>query len=84
MLPYIRISTSDFIEAVENLTNEEVGNLVLQMVEYARSGDTKSYLRGNERFLFPIFRTAIDRDIKLMNDNHNACLSEAHNTYGRN
>lgn len=51
----------DFDERTEMLTDAERGRLLLAMLRYARSGEIPD-LKGNERFLFPVFKGDIDRD----------------------
>lgn len=56
----------DFDERTEMLTEQEKGRLLLAMLRYAISGATPD-LKGNERFLFPVFKGDIDRDIAAYN-----------------
>jgi len=51
----------DWPEVTCALSWEEKGRLVEAMVLYARGDDYEAYLVGNERFLFPALRGAIDR-----------------------
>jgi len=54
----------DFIDETAMLTDEELGRLVIAILEYARSGSIpKDSLVGNERFVFPCFRQQVDRDV---------------------
>ena len=52
----------DFEEDTQALDDVEKGRLLLAMLRYAKDG-TESDLTGNERFLFPVFKAKIDRDI---------------------
>lgn len=52
-----------FEEDTQALTDEERARLLLAMLRYAKDG-TEVDLTGNERFLFPVFRAQIDRDIE--------------------
>ena len=51
----------DFEERTEMLNETEQGRLLLAMLRYAQS-KTLPELKGNERFLFPVFKADIDRD----------------------
>lgn len=52
-----------FEEDAQALNDSEKSRLLLAMLRYAVDG-TESNLTGNERFLFPVFRAQIDRDIE--------------------
>lgn len=51
-----------FEDDTQALTDSERGNLLLAMLRYAKDG-REPELTGNERFLFPVLRGQIDRDI---------------------
>lgn len=51
----------DFEERAEMLNEIEQGRLLLTMLRYAQ-GKTLPELKGNERFLFPVFKGDIDRE----------------------
>ena len=53
----------NFEEDTQALNDSEKGRLLLAMVRYAKDG-AESNLSGNERFLFPVFKAQIDRDIE--------------------
>lgn len=53
----------NFEEDTQALNDSEKGRLLLAMVRYAKDGEVMS-LTGNERFLFPVFKAQIDRDIE--------------------
>lgn len=53
----------DFDERTEMLTEAERGRLLLAMLHYAKTGE-ETELRGNERFLWPVFKSDIDRDVR--------------------
>lgn len=53
----------DDLKALEPLTFEERGRLLTHLLEYAISGN-ECVIEGNERFIFPIFKTRIDRDFE--------------------
>lgn len=55
-----------FEEDTNALNDGERGRLLLAMVRYAKDG-TEITLTGNERFLFPVFKAQIDRDIETYN-----------------
>lgn len=56
----------DFEERTEMLNEVEQGRLLLTMLRYAQ-GKTLPELKGNERFLFPVFKADIDRDTAAYN-----------------
>ena len=53
-----------FEDDTECLSDAERGRLLLAMVRYAKDG-TEPNLSGNERFLWPVVRGQIDRDIDV-------------------
>lgn len=53
-----------FEDDTQALTDAEKGNLLLSMLRYAKDGK-EPQLTGNERFLFPVFRAQMDRDIEV-------------------
>jgi hypothetical protein len=64
----------DFDEKAEELSDAEKARLLWDMYCYAKTGEKKP-LTGNERFLFGVFKSEIDRDIanynaKVANGNH--------------
>lgn len=63
MQSYIKLFFS-FSEETIALTDAEIGRIIRQMLAYAESGDTDSILDGNERFLFPVYKSQIDRDVE--------------------
>lgn len=77
MQSYIKLFFS-FSQETSALTDAEIGRIVRQMLAYAENGDTDSILAGNERFLFPVYKTQIDRDV----DRYSA-VSELRATSGR-
>lgn len=50
-----------YLDAMEELNDAEKGRLFVACLEYSKSGVAPE-LRGNERFVFPAFRSQIDRD----------------------
>lgn len=63
----------DFDEKTEELSDAEKARLLWAMYCYAKTGEKKP-LTGNERFLFGVFKSEIDRDIaaycaKVVNGN---------------
>ena len=52
-----------FEEDAQALNDSEKGRLLLAMVRYAKDGSIGD-LTGNERFLVPVFKAQIDRDIE--------------------
>ena len=65
-LTYIKLFL-DYRYAVEPLSDAEKGRLFMALIDYAMLGEVPQ-LNGNERFLFPMMRAQIDRDIKEMED----------------
>lgn len=55
-----------FEEDAQALNDSEKARLLLAMLRYAVDG-SESNLTGNERFLFPVFKAQIDRDIENYN-----------------
>lgn len=63
-IAYVKIFL-DWIEATEKLKDAEKGRLIDALVAYAKGDeDVNDHLKGNEAYLFPIFRLMIDRDIE--------------------
>ena len=52
----------DFEERTAQLTDDERGRLLLAMLRYAKDNRLPD-LGGNERFVFPVFKMDIDRDL---------------------
>ena len=50
-----------YLEAMEQLNDAERGRLFTACLLYSKTGEAPE-LRGNERFVFPAFRSQIDRD----------------------
>lgn len=63
----------DFPDVTRNLTEDEIGRLILAMVEYA-AGErgVEDKLTGAERILFPSFQAQIDRDKRVLSDKRKA------------
>ena len=51
----------DWIEATQELNDQEKGRLIDAIVLYARGGDWQDRIKGNERYAFPVFRLQVDR-----------------------
>ena len=60
-ITYIKVFV-DYLNAIEPLGDAERGRLFTSLLTYARSGEVPQ-LNGNERFLFPMMRAQIDRDV---------------------
>ena len=60
-ITYIKVFV-DYLDAIEPLGDAERGRLFTSLLTYARSGKVPQ-LNGNERFLFPMMRAQIDRDV---------------------
>ena len=58
---YIKLFV-DYLDAIEPLGDAERGRLFTSLLTYARTGEVPQ-LGGNERFLFPMMRAQIDRDV---------------------
>lgn len=56
---YIKVFVS-WLEALEPFSEEERGRLLTAMLEYAKGGCPT--LPGNERFIFPMIKSQLDRD----------------------
>lgn len=50
-----------YLEAMEELTDAEKGRLFTACLLYSKTGEAQE-LSGNERYLFPAFKSQIDRD----------------------
>ena len=61
---YIKIFV-DYLDAIEPLGDAERGRLFTSLLTCARTGEAPQ-LGGNERFLFPMMRAQLDRDIAAM------------------
>lgn len=64
-----------YLELVEQLNDEERGRLFTACLTYSKTGEAP-VLAGNERFVFPAFRTQIDRDNQKYGEK---CRSNAEN-----
>ena len=60
-ITYIKVFV-DYLDAIEPLGDAERGRLFTSLLTYAKSGEVPQ-LNGNERFLFPMMRAQIDRDV---------------------
>lgn len=67
----------DYLDALEPYGDAERGRLFTALMEYARSGEVPQ-LCGNERFIFPMMRAQVDRDIEAFD-----AVSEARAAAGR-
>ena len=65
-IAYIKIFV-DYLDAIEPLGDAERGRLFTSLLTYARTGEAPQ-LGGNERFIFPMMRAQIDRDVAAMAD----------------
>lgn len=61
---YIKVFV-DWLDAIEPLGYAERGRLFTSLLEYARTGAVPQ-LNGNERFIFPMMRAQVARDIAQM------------------
>ena len=61
-LSYVKVWL-DWPEKTRALKDSEKGRLIDALAYYARGEDVTNLLTGNERFVFPMFQTDIDRDI---------------------
>lgn len=60
-MEYIKLYHS-YLESTAELEYDEVGMLFLAALEYSKTGKIPD-LEGNERFLFPVMKQDIDRNI---------------------
>ena len=51
----------DWIEVTQELNAQEKGRLIDAIVMYSNGGDWQELIKGNERYVFPSFRTRLDR-----------------------
>ena len=58
-LTYIKVFV-DWLDALEEYGDAERGRLFTALLEYSKTGEAKR-LSGNERFIFPMMRNAVDR-----------------------
>ena len=77
---YIKLFV-DYLDAIEPLGDAERGRLFTSLLLYAKTGAVPQ-LGGNERFLFPMMKAQIDRDITIFEDVSKA-RSEAGKLGGR-
>ena len=56
----------DYLDAIEPLGDAERGRLFTSLLTYARTGEVPQ-LGGNERFLFPMMKAQLDRDVAEYN-----------------
>lgn len=55
----------DWTEVTEALNDAEKGRLVDALVTYAKGGSWNDLIKGNERYVFPVFRAMIDRSAEI-------------------
>jgi hypothetical protein len=55
----------DWIEATQELNDQEKGRLIDAVVLYARGGNWQDRIKGNERYAFPVFQLQVDRAKRL-------------------
>lgn len=79
-ITYIKLFV-DYLDAIEPLGDAERGRLFTALLEYTRTGAAPQ-LGGNERFLFPMMRAQIDRDIAAFIEEHEN-ISRARQEAGR-
>lgn len=56
----------DWLEETQELNSQEKGRLIDALVTYARGGDWQEQIKGNERYVFPVFRGKIDRHFEYL------------------
>ena len=56
----------DFDEKTKEYSDEEKGRLLLAMLRYAKDG-IEEPLTGNEKYIFPVFKSMIDNEIETYN-----------------
>lgn len=57
------IAYHSYLDAMQPLTDAERGRLFVACLEYSKSGAIR-HLSGNERFIFPMIKAQIDRDME--------------------
>lgn len=55
----------NWIEDTQELNDQEKGRLIDSIVLYARGDDWHDRIKGNERYVFPIYRNQLDRARRL-------------------
>lgn len=65
-MTYIKLFFDD-LDAIELLGDAERGRLFTALLEYGKTGEAPQ-LNGNERFIFPMMRARLDRDMDAYND----------------
>lgn len=80
-ITYIKVFT-DYLEAIEFLGDAERGRLFTALLTYAKTGAVPQ-LGGNERFVFPIMRAQIDRDMAAMAEISKTRSNAAKESYAR-
>ena len=55
----------NWIEDTQELNDQEKGRLIDAIVLYARGDDWQERIKGNERYVFPIYRNQLDRARRL-------------------
>ena len=68
-----------YLEAMEQLNDAEKGRLFTACLQYSMTGEAPQ-LSGNERFVFPAFRSQIDRDNQKY---EKTCMKRAENAKKR-
>lgn len=61
-LAYVKVFV-DWLDALEEYGDAERGRLFTALLEYGKTGEAKK-LSGNEKYVFPIMRNAIDRQME--------------------
>lgn len=56
----------DFFQITETLSDASVGRLIRAMLIYAQTGESP-VVKGMERYVYPVFRAQLDRDIQSYN-----------------
>ena len=65
-MTYIKLFFDD-LDAIELLGDAERGRLFTALLEYGKTGEAPQ-LNGNERFIFPMMRARLDRDMDAYHD----------------
>lgn len=52
----------DLRESLSSLNHEEIGRLLMALLEYAETEKKPQTFKGNEKYLFPALAAQIDRD----------------------
>lgn len=67
---------NDYGESLEAFSDEEFGRLTRAMIRYNATGEVPEFT-GNERFIWPMLQSQMDRDRKAYTENAKATVATA-------